>query len=78
MEIKPKYNFTNCIFEDLQNALKAFKIKSMILNVVNNITNPKEPLNSLDFDKSLVILNEYEFDTNFLKSFNEIKSSIFK
>lgn len=78
-KLSPNIILPIAFFEDLQNAPEAFKIKSMILNVVNNITNPKEPLNSLDFDKSLVILNEYEFDTIFFKeSFNEIKSSIFQ
>lgn len=65
-------------FEDLENCPDKFKIEATILNIINSITNPKNPLHSKSIDDSIVTLNNIGFETSyFLETINEIKSSIY-
>lgn len=65
--------------EDLENCPQEFLQKAVILNVLKDICNLREPLSQMAINRSLDTLSKYNFETElFLSQINRIKSNIDK
>lgn len=78
-ELSHNIIFPIAFCEDLINSPNSFRLKALIVNLINTICNPREPLKDINIEKVLKDLELFELDKDlFKKAINEIKSSILK